>query len=409
MARISKLRISGFRAISSEIVLEGLGSTVVLYGDNASGKSSVLGAVALLGRLLKTPVRELLGRPWPATAFLERFGLEPGVFNLNMGNRIELYARDDAGQEVSFWVLRGVDGISVELKLPSEAMALFEMWEGLGATDSASEDPRAQAVRETGLARHQLLLDQLDRAFQRLPSMALVSSPVLPVPDSLREQFFAAWSSMDLPLRRRARSAVARFGSVFPALGLGSMEPAENGPRHPRDVAWVMESASQPVELDLLGGGVQSVFATVASLALGHADVVCLEEPEAFVGERAFPGLRRGVQEALKAGSVGQVWIATHAVSLAEGSDSVFMVERVSERTTVQPATPDMLARFAPSLDAPADSLGRLGTDGSVRLPREVVDELGIAPGEFVYVVKRDQGYVLVTSDEMQRLLEGAR
>lgn len=405
MPRLVSVRISGFRAISSAVSLEGLGAMTVLYGDNASGKSSVLGGIHLLGQLCRTPMRELLVSPWPASAFYERFGVDVGMFNQANDGVVELWGTLLGGAEIGFRVVKQGQEIAVALTHPESAAQDAHTY---------AEEPEDAAFEWT-LGELEVKLERFQQVWARITaqvtgklSTALVPSPALPVPDSLRAQFVSAWSSMDLAQRRRARTAVAGFGAMFPALGAGVLEPADNPPRHPRDMGWVSPDAPSPIELDHLGGGVQSAFATLAAIALAGAEVVCLEEPEAFVGERAFDGLRLGVRQALNQGGTQQVWIATHAVSLAEGADAVFIVDREGLVTSVNPAIPEMLSRYAPTLGLPAaDSLGRLGVEGSVRLPPNVVQSMGLAPGDFVYVVPEGDCFRLATSADLQALLDG--
>src|SRR5580700_7238363 len=101
MAYVVGLAVQGYRAVSAPITLSNLGRYVALYGDNAVGKSSVLRALALLGRLCATHPTELLGtgRPWPMDAFFEKYGEDPWMFNNQGDPVVELAATTDAGLE----------------------------------------------------------------------------------------------------------------------------------------------------------------------------------------------------------------------------------------------------------------------------------------------------------------------
>lgn len=416
MVSLTSFSVSGFRAISTTLELRDLRSAVILYGDNATGKSSVLDALRVLGRLCQTPGRELFGRPWDEAVFYERFNLDANVFNCACGDTIRLEASTSEGLNVAFELRRIFDAgggwVSVRPLMPVEDVAFLNL--ALDKVqrvqlDDLEPDAHPLGVEPRRQEASQELAEALadwDAQAARRPSVGMVSSPAIPVPDKLRARFGQAWRSRDLSLRRRVRASVEAFGQLFPALGEGALEPTDNPPRHDADVAWI--GPDHPLDLDHLGGGPQSAFGTLAEVGLAQTAIVCLEEPEAFVGERAFTGMRGAVQAALQSGIVSQVWIATHAISLAQAGDSIFILDRQHGVTTASPGGPDALARFAPMVAPPsADSLGRLGVDGSVRLPPRVVSEMGLSPGEFVYVVSDDHGFRLLTSDQMQRLLDG--
>lgn len=399
MPRLSSLRVAGFRAISKPIELHHLGEVVVLHGDSATGKTSVIAAVHLLGQLCATPLRELWGDPWPLDAFLERFDLDVGAFNHLSGGVIELDAVLSDQTEIGFRLTRDHDGVIVTLTKPDahvEELAVRRAHPGLG-----EESLLGQLLSDETKSASDALSQRLSKL-----TTAWVPQPTLPVPDPLRARFASAWAARDLTVRRRVREAVSTFGEMFPALGPGHLEPTENPPRHPRDMGWIGAAATEPVELDNLGGGVQSAFATLAALSLAGGSVACLEEPEAFIGERGFAGMRLALRHAIRSGATEQVFLATHAISLGVDADTTVLIERSDGVTTARLAPQDELARFTASPPrTPVDALGRLGHDGGVRLPSEITRDLGLQPGDFVYFVRSGDGVRIHTSEEMQRLL----
>lgn len=407
MAYIVKFRVQGYRAISAPLELSGLGTYVALYGDNAVGKSSVLQALALFGRLCATHPAQLIGtgRPWPAEAFFERFGQDPFMFNTLSNGAVELGATTNVGDEVAFRIARSGDGVEVtfERVLVSGASLLITPHmkppkPTIKTHNIASSD---QADPETGF-----ISTVFDRLFQALAplSVAIGSSPSVPVADSIRAALFDALSSPITSLRTSVRFTLRRFGELFPALGEGELDVLKSA-NHEKDLGWITPTATH--DLDHLGGGVQSVVATLASLLLARANVVCLEEPEAFVGSRALDKLAAIFRGAAQRKICEQVWIATHAVTLVGAEDPIVVLERTDGVVTARQGTAAQLgARFAqPAPDAPVDHLGRLGHDGSVRLPLALVKRAGLQTGDFVYFVDDPKGIRILTGEQLDAAL----
>lgn len=63
--------------------------------------------------------------------------------------------------------------------------------------------------------------------------------------------------------------------------------------------------------------------------------------------------------------------------------------------------------RAGRELPEPADRHGRLGQDGSVRLPPAVVERTGLRPGDFVYFADDEKGIRILTGEQMDQTLSG--
>lgn len=398
MIHLTAVEIAGYRAISEPLRLEGLGPYVPLYGDNAVGKSSVLLAIELLGRLCATPAVELVGGDglWPEDSFFDSFEQDRWMFNDRSDGVVRLWAKTSDGRSVGFEITQRPPDVWVACVVVGDAsgnaLAAFrsaydeveqvkygeESWDDLVLLHAA-EDRQLQAAT------------RIDEVFSAV-RVALAPSPRLPVPDELREQVFGAFSSADARKRAQLRRAFQGFRELFPALGEGAVEVLQNPPDHEKDLAWVTDDVTIP--LDRLGGGVQSAVSTFGQLLLTEAAVVCLEEPEAFVGAAALAPLATALHDAPARGVCGQVWLATHAVTLAHPTDRVWVLERQDGVVRARQAPTSELGRFAQEADpVSADRLGRLGDDGSVRLPKAMVERLGLRSGDFVYF--RDDGNVI--------------
>lgn len=406
MVSIRHLYVQGYRAIAEAIELRDLGPYVALYGDNAVGKSSVLLALDLLGRLCAWSPKELLGtgEPWDARAFYERFGQDPWMFNERMEQGVALSATTSSALTVGFSLRRAGDGISVTLTAcRSGDQDLCEALERVNARierQPEGEPPiEAHRDREILYARIAEMLAPL--------RVALGASPQVPVPDPIRAKLFQAMSASDPRLRARVRAAFRRFRDLFPSLGEGEIDLLSGAMNRSMDLAWVTPKSTIP--LDRLGGGVQSVVSSIATLVLAPAPIVAVEEPEAFVGTLALAKLAILFGGAARDGLCAQVWIATHAVTLVEPDDPIVILERADGVVTVRQGKALELGRYAqPAPEPAAERFGRLGQDGSVRLPRAIIERSGLRTGDFVYFRLEDATIHILTGEQLDASLEEA-
>lgn len=410
---IVELMVKGYRAISMPIVLRNLDRYVALFGDNAVGKSSLLRAVVLLGRLCEKHPTELLGsgRPWPSEAFFDTFGEDPLMFNSAGTGEVQIVAKMTGrlgSLEVAFTIQRWDPNsirISCDQAITNGTNLMLEVEQATSSLRSASavSDPDLvdQASARVGAA-YQLLHQALEPV-----RVAIGQSPSVPVPDPTRAALFDALSSTDIGLRNKVRAAFRRFGTLFPALGAGEVDVLGNPPTHPKDLAWLADSPPSVIDLDHLGGGVQSTVATVASLVLSRSPIVCLEEPEAFVGARALMGLSSLFREATRNKLCEQIWVATHAVTLVGDDEPIVVLEKKDGIVAVRQGSAAQLGGpFSQPVAGPTvDKLGRLGQDGSVRLPAAIIERTGLRPGDFVYFVDEPEGARILTGVQMDATL----
>ncbi|NPC52773.1 hypothetical protein D7X99_32515 [Corallococcus sp. AB032C] len=417
MTAIQSFRVSGYRAISEALQLNKLGSYVALYGDNAVGKSSVLLALELLGRMCQVHPNELLGsgRPWPTLGFFERFHQDPSIFNERAGGVIELEAETDDGLRVGFRLTRRDDGLEVACThaeqgghdLRTKFVAARDSVTDL--TNAFSDARETEKVASIGRSLEQAQADLAvaEEGLRTALTPVAVSfgaSPSLPLSRSLRESLFDALASGDAARRTRLRNGFRRLAAAFPALGVGAIDVLV-GAAGAKDLAWVTEHTTLPIEH--LGGGIQSAVATMSALYLAGTPVVCLEEPEAFVGTAALDGLRNEIKGAVIHSICNQVWIATHAIQLVAAEDPIVVLERQDGivRARQGPAVA-VGGRFSvPPLLQPADVHGRLGQDGSIRLPPNIIERKGLRPGDFVYFTTNENGIQILTGEELDSTL----
>ncbi|WP_309897177.1 hypothetical protein [Archangium sp.] len=417
MTAILSFRVSGYRAISEAVQLNKLGSYVALYGDNAVGKSSVLHALDLLGRMCQVHPNELIGsgRPWPALGFFERFHQDPSIFNDRSVGVIELEAKTDGGLHVGFRLTRRDDGLEVACThakqenhdLRAQFVAARDNVTHLtdASRDAREDEQFASISRRLEQAQADLVVAEEELRTALAPvAVSFGTSPSLPISRTLRESLFDALASGDASRRTRLRNGFQRLAAAFPALGVGAIDVLV-GAAGAKDLAWVTEHTTLSIEH--LGGGIQSAVATMSALYLAGAPVVCLEEPEAFVGTAALDGLRKEIKRVVQHSVCDQVWIATHAIQLVAAEDPIVVLDRQDGvvRARQGPAV-TVGGRFSvPPLLPLADDHGRLGQDGSIRLPPIIIERKGLSPGDFVYFTTTENGIQILTGEELDATL----
>lgn len=405
MPHLTRFTVSGYRAISAEVCLQDLGPFVALYGDNAVGKSSLMEALLLFGRLVEAVGTELRGpnRSWELSQFYQAFRQDQWMFHYG-SNEVVLTGGWSSGHKAAFKLQRDGNALRLmplelageagdHLRPIQEAAALRDAPVPQSATPPPdSTDPYAALAAA---------VDAFEADFAPLVPFRSVPPPVVPVPDSIRRDFVNARTSADGALRARMRDAVAKLDHIFPALGPGQVEPLLGLQPHPEDVAWVTNQGAT-ICLDRMGSGVQSAFGTLTGMASAAANVVVVDEPEAYVGQRAFDGLRAALEGAVPA-LCAQVWIATHAVSLAPVGGSLHILERSEGRTTVRRATSEheLHRRYGTTLEAPPrpDTLGRMADDGAVRLPPTVVARMGLKAGDWVHFLDINENSARIVTE----------
>lgn len=411
MPRIVSFLISGYRAISEPVLLRDLGPFVPLYGDNAVGKSSLLRGLELFGRLCHAHPNELVGsgRPWPKSNFYERFGQNASMFNDRTNGEIRFEASTDSDLSVGFRLQQSNDGIAVtctnarmgETSLLDPVTVAQEHVLRLTERLQREEDIDALEM-ERAQSERLKAEDSLHKAVSVL-SVRLTSSPSLPMSAELRGRLFDSLASANATHRFRLRDMLRRLAGAFPSLGRGEIDllVRESGEK---DLAWV--SADETHSIDDLGGGIQSALATIGNLYMISASIACLEEPEAFVGVAALDGVRAELMWSLNAGICEQIWIATHAIQLVSADDQIVVLTRDDGivHARVGPAV-RLAQRFGNLPSAPADPKGRLGHDGSIRLPPSIIETLKLTTGDFVYFSLNEDRVRLLSGPQLDATL----
>lgn len=400
LRRLRRIRIEGYRSFGSGVEFMEFGDFVVLYGLNNAGKSNLLRTIELIGRLVDTPLTRLLDDAEENEAtFYKRARQDRMMFALDQASprvRIEAWFEPD---EV---YLR----FDIE-KLPTGIRSQLSAWSSAGRDWlSQARDALTQLRQQTEITPqvHQQLEECKAQwaTFGRSFGVAQAFN-ALPVTDEVRQALARMGRAADLTTRARAAHVRETFNKIVSGLPPGSLEELETSER-PQDFGWLSKELGGIVPLDALGSGAQTIFGLLASIALENSPVILIDEPELHLNAVQ----QESMLEALSAVSQVQIFIATHSVKFARSQLDLRFLERKNGVTRAsQRAPPDLREFEIRSAGGPRqEDVSMIAHDGSVELPKHVVQALGATPGQYVYFVKSGEGgFRLVPQQEMDGML----
>lgn len=406
--------MEGYRSFEAPIELDGLGRVVVLYGLNNAGKTNLLRAVELLGHLVDQElVRALDDTPQALDPFLSRMGQDAWMFAQGRPPIVRIEAElAPSGDVVGFEIRREGDVIRCQLTrwveggadAAAEAVAarralLHALEDDFGAPDRPDEE---QAQMNAVTARWAAFGARL---------VVARTDGWLPVSPEKRAAFVQLGRSPEVARRARMRHATETFGKIVHGLPPGGrLEDVQlpgltyAGTRD--DLAWVTGEALFP--LDHLGSGAQAIFGLLASLVLAQAPIVLVDEPEQHLNVAQQEAVLGALTTSLEGLGLGQLFLATHSIKFARSDLDLRRIDRDEQGARAKRVTlPDLGAYEARGPAAPRqEEVSMLADDGSIEIPRDVRDALGLRPGEFVYFVPDAKGgFRIVSTAAMEAAL----
>lgn len=391
--RIKRLSISGYRCFAKPFVLDDLGQVVALYGENNSGKSTVLSALRLLGRLMAQNLLQLLlEEPQRAEAAYQKLGEDEWMFTLGEPRRVSVEASwENPDRTVSFEVSDdGLGNIIISLSrwVDEGDVDPSMLKEHLRWIREVSESPDEQEIERRREALR--MAEQRWALGQATSVLVATAGPVyVPTPPSTLQSIADARRSLDIAVRRRAKALFAQLGSMARGLPPGEFELGgfDGSP----DVSFVEERGVLP--LQKLGAGTQALVTLLAEMYLTECSVLCLEEPETHQNPLQQKNVVELLEQIASSNEGPQIFVATHSLTLASASLDLRMLVREGVRLAVRMVErQEVQMEFGPHLTSeapPREATRFVGEDGAVLLPLTLREELGIHPGELVFFVKR--------------------
>jgi hypothetical protein len=408
--RIKRLSISGYRCFAEPFVLDDLGHVVALYGENNAGKSTVLMALRLLGRLMAIPLPQLLlAEPQRAAVAYERLGEDEWMFTLGQPRRVSLQAEwEGTRRTIAFEITRSDDdSIVVKLDLWRDGdedvlQGGTEQYFYVPAPQVSHRDAQSDSMskrREEEEARVQAKKSEdarqaLERRWaETLPGrtglVELVGPNFTPASKDILQSITDALRSNVLARRNRGKLLLKELNEMARGLSGGAFELG--GEDDKPDLSFVEDRGVLP--LRQLGSGTQALVSLLAALHLSQSAALCVEEPETHQNPNQQIALVRLFEHRALERIGPQIFIATHSNTLAGANVDLRLLERDGARVVVRRSDQAQLrAKFGQhlNLNAPPDRATEfVGEDGAVRLPKPLLDDLGILPRELVFFVKR--------------------
>jgi hypothetical protein len=413
--RFGRFHVEGYRSFGAPLRLDGLGRIVVVYGLNNAGKTNLLRAIELFGRVLDQPLIRLLDdTPENQEMFFRRTRQEPRMFAQERPEIVRLEAEIVPGDHcIGFEIARTGDRVRTRLSKWTSAA------EDHGTPATSARRRHVESLRgdepdmdaQAELSRLEAIWEDLRRALR-----TAWSGSWLPVSDAVRAAFVQLGRVPDLARRARYQRARETFARVTLGLPAGSLQDLSvplppdtkdlDRPGTRDDVAWVSGDSLLP--LDDLGSGAQAIFGLLASLALADAPVVLIDEPEQHQNVLQQDAILGALQAAVESAGLGQIFIATHSVKFAKADLDLWELQRGRAGATATRVTPPSLRPYeVRGVEGPrAEETSLVAHDGSVELPAYVREALHIDPGQFVYFVKDgENGFRIVSAAQMRRAL----
>ena len=402
MMRITSFAARNYRSLF-DVHMEKIPSLVLLYGDNDAGKSNLIEAIgswiwALQELCAAAPghrgnerlyqghedfwsegtAKRLLGE-----RYLELFTHEKSQLELEGTLRIHEGSRPSEKQEYSFGLR-----LSREAEAAIKCTVLCAIWPGGRRVEKRSEMPQEHLDMLRRALRHPWQRVAASRELNRdemLPvrTAADQDTRLDPTGSNLKLRLFLAANAIDPELRRVYRD--------------GFLPLVQNGPFRLPEASSAMDYGGR-IELllgdhaaDQHGSGPQQWLLIAGLLAMSHAPVAAIEEPEAHMSWEAQGKLARTLKELIEiAGrSPNQLFLSTHSVRMVTGiGDPIwYSVTGRNAGTEVRRVTglQELLAKFwKPDTPIP-DSSMRVFAGGILRLPDEIMQHLDAEPGSLVF------------------------
>lgn len=414
--------VQGFKNIVSEIALSDLKASEVIHGENNVGKSNLVEAMDLFFSLLDVESDGWLPISKPAIlsddALRQRGFRRADIFNIDRPDPIKLTGTLAIESEE-------LAAVGIRPLIPAErvTLCLVLTWRGGGdcelsvrkfefADGTDATKTQRSAERKTFVLRFaRFLVNEFIykyarvRRFQVVPAsrvFGLASDSEGIVPSELLLSIYDSSQSTDLAEARRAKLFLETIASFSDLVGMGQWIPTYD--RTTQRANLVLETSSARIPLRLMGSGVQQLVVLIGRLLMTKASMVAIEEPEI--------NLRYTIQLRLRAcflglvgkrGGPSQIIVTSHSPAFEVGESFLWMRAGLDGPTVVRRSAQRAgevtgIASEVPSPHGPIP-LGYVSTDGYVRVPDRVRNQLGVENGGEVMFVGNEPGMVELVSE----------
>lgn len=420
--RIVRVEIEGYKNFIEPVVLHGLGPIVTIHGDNGSGKSNLLEALAWPFRLLSQVLR---GTPMSVRTDGGTMLGVPLVEIQPLGHRgatrftVEVVACPPNDGSVTITAVLRPEGdltvCDVDVTLDGAQVDLM----------NATTEQR-QALLHVVTPGPGTGLHHLDPWRRLMPHVVADRSGQLsvhasPLVDLLIDQqallaLFDARESRDVARRKLLeafRQAAAPF--LTDMLGQGRLEVSFD---RARNVAWLgWERSDGIVPSHLMGSGARQLLATLAIMVVQPAAIWLIDEPEIHLRVSRHAQFARAI-EGMVSSTGGQVFLASHSPHFESSGHVHLRVERAAQGASVRPSrapqassTHHDAVAFPPSHGSVR--AGWCSEEGMIVLPPASRESLQVLQGGPIGILAGESGVERLLRydlylDELERVMPAA-
>ncbi len=409
---IEYLRITGYKSLK-DVALTDLGPINVFHGHNDVGKSNVLEAIDLFLQLL--PLALEIEVEWEGLASSDLWPYSPAtIFRFqSTERRIEWQARlrppgQTASLEVNLRLQR--DGEEGE---PDLDLALT--WPA-GRPDEQVERMLRQDEAGFNLLRagRRFQIEYLEGEEEGKAAPRTRRPQITAY--NLKRALFDAYASLDLDRRARFNELQGLLQRHFE---VGTLDVGLSSPRHyssdssettARQIVVRFLRPDCSVNVENVGSGVQQILLILGQSLLNPARVVGIEEPEMNLSPDWQACLMAVLRDLISPdpGGLDQIFVTSHSPYF-EFRDCFYKVTYADQATQVERVPlKERETFFGPRQPLGEQRKQRLNSQNQITLYREVIEDLGLEPGDMVYFNKNplDRWELLSEKEALAELQE---
>ena len=458
--RIKRFAVSGFKNFTQEVVLDDMGDICVIHGENNVGKSNLLEAMLLLFSTCFVNFKNHFGPKMQYFRFPITFEMTPQditgnlkkslpIFNLESKNvpiylstileiESELFL-DDASIKQMFhsnseFIIPDLFEIKIDFQINQQdsdfgqKKYIFLMRELIFSDVRFSSQQKLTDDEENTFSVilrkiHNILITHIverhwkgvsqfyggifiiigtDRriAFREVEN----EQERCIIPQFLKSQLYDLRNSSEPDDYKRWQlfaRVMKNFSNIFRKGEFITTYDRTSGL-----VDLVFETEDIRISVDSFGSGIQQVVALIARLLVSNATFVAIEEPELNLRYTLQQRLYEVFKE-IVADPAGpsQIFLTSHSPAFEHGEHFYHM--RATEHGVIVEKRPISQARIATGMNCDDSLAGKsapysyVTSEGLVRLPEHVLQDLAIPHGGGVYFLKRkDTEHVELLTDE---------
>jgi len=459
--RIKRFAVSGFKNFTQEVVLDDLGEICVIHGENNVGKSNLLEAMHLLLSTCFIRFENLFGFKMEHFRFPITFEMTPQditgnmkkslpIFSLESKNvpiclstileiESELFLNDASIKQIfhsnSEFIIPDFLEIKIDFQVNQQdsdfgqKKYIFAMRE-LVFSDVCFSSQQEFTDDEENIFSiilrkiHNILITHIvERHWKGVSQFSEGIFIIIGtdrriafreveneqerciVPQFLKSQLYdlrnSSLESDDYKKWRLFTQVMKNFKNLF-----GEGEFATTYNRVSGLVDLVFETKDTRTSIDSFGSGIQQVIALIARLLVSNATFVAIEEPELNLRYTLQLRLYEVFKE-IVADPAGpsQIFLTSHSPAFEHGEHFYHM--HTSEHGVIVEKRPISQARIATGMNCDDSLTGKsapysyVTSEGLVRLPEHLLNDLNIPHGGGIFILKRkDNEHVELLTDE---------